>query len=542
MVAGAFLGAAPGRWTRVSGEGYEVVTDAGAAAAERVGNRVARMRELLGAPVKLLPLRVVLTGSQSLFASLRPAIGVAGFYQSSANEDWVVVRWGREDSERAVSHELVHAFMEHNGPRRPLWLEEGLAEFYSTARLTDREWIIGEPIPSHARLLSGAGWLEAGRFFGITPDSPLRDESTRSGIFYAQSWAVVHFLLTSPQVRARSPEFFSLLADGKGIASAAQTALRLTPEQLVVAARNATRSGRFPVATIAPRIVSPEQSKAEALTESDAADLLARLAMAAGHPEVAAGSKTSAELRGLQALTRNDRSEAERLFREAIAEKSAGPVAYFELAMLLRDARREPDEARRLLRETLRLNPNHAEAHFILGLIAAAAGDREEAIGQYQNAARILPRQATFWHALALELERAGRTAEASHAAQRCLMAARNKTEREMAEGLDHLVHSTNEPGFTRKPDVTTPESWKGLQGDRSAEGVLVHLDCAADPPLARIQTGKDELKLRLARPDQIRITGTGAVRHTLACGEQRLPVRIRYQSGSNELAAIEFR
>jgi hypothetical protein len=139
---------------------------------------------------------VVLVASENLFAALRPSATVGGFFQSSANEDWIVVHWGRPDSERALSHELVHAFLEHAGPRRPLWLEEGLAEFYSTAQFDSKGWTIGRAIDPHVRLLNQSPWLGEREFFEARPDSALREEGSRITRFYAQSWAVVHYLLS----------------------------------------------------------------------------------------------------------------------------------------------------------------------------------------------------------------------------------------------------------------------------------------------------------------------------------------------------------
>ncbi len=533
---------AESRWTAIRGDGYELMTDAGASDAAKMAHRVVQMRQLLGGSTKVLPLRIVLVGTESLFGALRPSATVGGFYQSSADEDWIVVRWGRGDSERAMSHEMVHAFLEHSGPRRPLWLEEGLAEFYSTAALDARGWTIGRPIDVHVRNLNQKAWLGEREFFEAAPDSAMREEGSRIGRFYAQSWAVVHYLLTAPGVREKSADLFARMGDGVPFARACEAVLGMRQGLLLEAARRAVERGQFRTARLAAEAGGRVPAAVE-LSGEEAGEFLVRLALAAGRPEVAAQYARQPAQRGMLALGAGRREEALRLLEEAVRTGSTDPAPYFELAMLLRESGGDQDRVAALLRSAIERNPNHAEAHFLLGLRAAARGDNEGAIDYYQRAAQILPRQATFWHSLALALERTGRAAEASHAAMRCRLAARNAAERQMAAGIERLVREPGVPAAAaRKPEVQVPQSWQGLRGNASAEGELVAFDCGATPPTARVRAAGETLALRVVRPNSIRITGTGGVQHTLACGEQKTAVRVEYSRESMELTAIEFR
>ncbi len=530
------------RWTAVRGEGYSVITDAGAPTAQKMAHRLEQMRGLLGGSTKLLPLRVVLLASDSLFSGLRPSDTSGGFYQSSADEDWIVVRWGRPDSERAMSHELVHAFLEHSGPRRPLWLEEGLAEFYSTALQESKHWIIGKPIENHVRVLNQNTWFGEREFFEARHDSPLRDESSRVGRFYAQSWAIVHYLLTTPGIREKTPALFTALGDGVPFARACEAVLGQRQGLLIEFARRAVERARFQTARIGADPATGPAPPAGVLSSEEADSMLVSLALAAGRPGMASKAARSPAQRGLLALRLGNIPEAEKLLAEAVGDGSPDAAPYFELAMLLREGKREPDRVAALLRQAIDRNPNHAEAHFILGLRAAAAGDNEGAIDCYQRAAQILPRQANFWHALALTLERANRLPEAGHAAMRCRLAARNPAEREMAAAIERLVSEPVLAAPAKKPAVQIPESWQGLRGDASADGDLVEFDCTAKPPIVKIASANGQLALRVEKPSAIRITGTGSIQHTLACGPQRLSVRVEFLRQTKELTAIDFR
>lgn len=536
----AALQAGGRRWLRVAGTGYELISDAGPASATRAAERVERMQSLLGERSRVLPLRVVITTS-GLFRELRPDGSASAFYQSGAEADWVVVQWGAPDSERALAHEMVHASLEHSAARRPLWLEEGLAEFYSTASRDGESWRIGQPINEHVRLLSNNEWIDANTLFGLQHDSPLRDERRRVGPFYAQGWAVVHYLLTAQNLRQKTVGFFEALGEGVPIGTACRERLGMSPEDLMGRARTATLARNFATAAVAGQRSPTARSPIETLTEEQASEQLLLLALAVGRPAVAAKLSMSAGpvARGLLALSQGERQNAERLFSEAVDAESSAATPYFELAMLLREERRDPARVDQLLRQALQRQPNLAEAQFLLGLAASARQDHESAIGYFQSAVQILPRHANFWHALSVELHRAGRIPEAHHAAQRCRTAARNQPEREMAAALEGLF--ATKTASVSKVGVHVPESWKGLRGNAFASGAFLYFDCETSPPQFRLTTPEGELRLKVARPGEIKIEGGNRLRHTFTCGEQSGAVHVQYLKETGELTAVEF-
>ena len=347
--------------------------------------------------------------------------------------------------------------------------------------------------------------------------------------------------MTTPGVREKTPALFTALGDGVPFARACEAALGQRQGVLLESARRAVELARFQTARIAADPASRSAPPPAALSAEEADALLVSLALAVGRPGLAEKAARSPAQRGLLALRYGDFPEAEKLLAAAVANGNPDAAPYFELAMLLREDKREPERVAALLRQVIERNPNHAEAHFILGLRAAAAGDDEGAIDYYQKAALILPRQANFWHALALALERTNRLPEASHAAMRCRLAARNATEREMAAAIERLV---KEPtlALSKKPAEQVPESWQGLRGDATAEGELIDFNCDAKPPIARVTTAGGSLALRVEKPNAIRITGTGTIQHTLVCGPQQTAVLIEYARETNELTAIEFK
>jgi len=66
--------------------------------------------------------------------------------------------------------------------------------------------------------------------------------------------------------------------------------------------------------------------------------------------------------------------------------------------MLVRDTGGARPRVIENLKKAVELNPNYAEANFLLGVMASGDGRHEEAVEYLRRATAILPRQANFWH------------------------------------------------------------------------------------------------------------------------------------------------
>ncbi len=527
------LDAAQGRagaeylFLRLSTETLEVISDAGEPQARRALGRMQQMERLLGQ--RKTHLRAYVFKDDRFFGDLRPVPTAQGFYQSAAERDYLAVIAGPEDL-RALSHEFVHASLEHTTARRPVWLEEGVAEFYSTVALEKDRWVVGRPVANHVRVLGQVDWLSPRELFRIGKDSAVYNEGNRVGVFYAQSWAVVHFLYTQPGYRERIAAFAELLDEGVPAEEACLRAFRRSAREVLEEARQRLLRGHFPVAELEGEALEAPLVRVSSVGE----EVVAELALARGKIALARrlyqrqGSSTAL---GLLALGQGDAGSAGRYFDQAVAEGVSESTPYFEAAMLRRDAK-QPFEP--LLRQAVERNPRHAEAWFLLGLEAAKREQWEDAVEAYQKATAILPRQANFWHGMALALRRAGRSAEASRAALQCKMAAGNAAEREMAAALMALVSAPPARLAVRGPAVIIPDSWEGLQGDAVSDGVLEELACG-DPVVMKVAAVGE---LRVLRPKEIRITGGST---ELACGLQQRKVRVGYIQATREVVSVEF-
>jgi tetratricopeptide (TPR) repeat protein len=432
-------GAASGgqKWIRIESKHFEVISDSGAGPARQVLERFEVARRVFldapGAPAVMPPVRVFVFRSERNYEPFRLGPTVQAFFQSGPERDWVVIRYAGAETDRIAVHEYVHALLNRSQVKLPRWLEEGTAELYSTVAIAGRKIIVGIQIPTHIQVLHQAQWLDAAQLFEATKESPYYNEASKSGIFYAQSWALAHMLNLGAGYRSAMPSFVQNLADGIPAASAFRAAFGKSLDDAIADLRGYVATGMRPAGLGAPPGDDPEPAntpesfgEAEALAER--AELL--LLMQRNDQALALYRELSRRFPdapdtaiGLAILALRERrfDDARDLFRKAIDRGSRDASAYFEYAMLLRETGAPRDEVDAMLRRTVEVSPDHAEAHFILGVRAGESGNTGESIAHLEKAVEIQPRQALLWQELAEEYLKANRTAEAQVAVRRAL-------------------------------------------------------------------------------------------------------------------------
>jgi hypothetical protein len=97
----------------------------------------------------------------------------------------------RSPIEKTAMHELVHDLLRQTEQVPPLWIEEGLAEYFSNGEVRDDKLTAGATIRSHAALLRRKLPLALEDMFEVRAESDM----AMTPVFYAQSWAAVDWLM-----------------------------------------------------------------------------------------------------------------------------------------------------------------------------------------------------------------------------------------------------------------------------------------------------------------------------------------------------------
>ena len=115
------------------------------------------------------------------------------FFVESDTRLTVYAYWGDRVAED-LRHEVAHGYLHAIVPRLPLWLDEGLAEYFEVPRGLGG---VNRPHVDQLAVEVGRGWQP-----NLERLERLRETGEMTQSDYAESWAWVHFLLeTTPERR-----------------------------------------------------------------------------------------------------------------------------------------------------------------------------------------------------------------------------------------------------------------------------------------------------------------------------------------------------
>lgn len=249
-------------WRRADSQHFIVYSDGSERNLREYTAKLERFDALLAsrfggqpAEIRRLPVYLVSDGQALRVAVPGLPAGIAGYYSTSENDIFAVLARGENDD--LLLHEYSHHVMARNGdPRYPGWLSEGFAEYFATATVTEGgQATLGLPNPARLRALQQGRWLpmdvllRADGSFGI-------DSEVGRGMYYAQSWALTHWLLADAgRVRALSA-YVAAIHAGQEPVAAWQATFAMTPDQLATQLRAYTR-GRLSYAKLDMPPITP---------------------------------------------------------------------------------------------------------------------------------------------------------------------------------------------------------------------------------------------------------------------------------------------
>ena len=157
VVAG--LAQAEPKWVKLRSANFELYTSAGERAGRRTIQQFERTRSFFQQAMQLeesnsKPVRIVLFRSKKEYSPYRPGEVADAYYLSTRDADLIVLVAGSELS--VAIHEYVHLLVRHSGLRLPLWINEGLADLYSSLRQVGGRVVVGHgPSGAYRNLTSG---------------------------------------------------------------------------------------------------------------------------------------------------------------------------------------------------------------------------------------------------------------------------------------------------------------------------------------------------------------------------------------------------
>ncbi len=153
-----------------------------------------------------------------------------GFYIPRAGGSLAIIpevkagRYETSQSEQTLLHEYAHHFLLSSSARAyPLWLSEGFAEFYGTAKFGGNG-SVGVGLSSENRAYELALAKDVPIELLLDTNAYQANKSKRYDSFYGQSWALYHFLHFSVERKGQMDAYLAKMGQGKSEMEAAREA------------------------------------------------------------------------------------------------------------------------------------------------------------------------------------------------------------------------------------------------------------------------------------------------------------------------------
>ncbi len=166
------------------------------------------------------PLRIYAFQSRAEYATVRLSRGTFGHCIRGHHSDYIVLEDIQPQHQQAAIHELAHVAFSRAGYHLPVWLNEGLADVYSTFSVTEGHATIGSVLAARAKALNHESWLDLASVIYLTNEQRLFQEGSKVAIFYGESWALTHMLMFSPRYAPAFPIFLRAVSDGQPVIEA----------------------------------------------------------------------------------------------------------------------------------------------------------------------------------------------------------------------------------------------------------------------------------------------------------------------------------
>lgn len=411
-------------WTEVTTPHFSIMSDDGEKAALRVADQFERIRLLYSHSLnnKLRvdpgsPILVIAVKNEKLLSEIIPEywarkgdVHPAGLFVPGPEKNYIALRTdvSGEVHYLPVYHEYVHLIVELNFQHFPLWLDEGVADFFGNAKLVPGGGIFGQLNSSYLNLLTNAKLLPLDTLFRVDHRSPHYNEASKAKIFYAESWALVHYMMTDP-VKSQANligKYINALEHGGDPVESARTLFgdladlqdklrtyvsRTEYKQYFVAVSDSAIATNYKVRTL---------SSADAEGRLGDFDLF-RGQLGLARPKIEEAMRLDSTLpgplesMGLLLLREQKPIEAQAYFSRAVALNSNSALANFFQGTLLLDSgddEKTTSEAQQLLEKAVTLNPLLGPAWESLGkLYSRDPGTLDKALIAARNAVEAMP-------------------------------------------------------------------------------------------------------------------------------------------------------
>ncbi len=436
-----------------------------------------------------VPTTVIIFRDQASFHPFKPLYqgrpaNLSGYFQPGDDVNYIAIALDptEPDPYGTAFHEYVHLHLNNNIPGAPLWLNEGLAELYESLQFSGNNAILGAPMYPFLSFLRGDRLIPLKTFFSIDTRSPHYNEADKSGIFYGQSWALVHYLMLGNRERPEQfKRFLQQISSGEDTAKAIERVYGVSVEMLEQELRSYVSQPNLAALNIATPDTPQSYGSFTAmqrstLSEGEANFYLGDLLLHSGRDKDAElYLKQAVELDpgftppyaslGMLYVRQRRYAEAKKYLQKATSSPQNYLVHYLHAYVLSREtvsadgrvSGYSPETAammRAQLQRAMKLAPDYAPAPYLLAFVDLVTNERlEEAVEMAQKARHLAPERTSYALLLAQIYVRRSEVAAAQQILDPLTRDSNEAVRTEAKELLESL--SQARPGTSRPPSVS---------------------------------------------------------------------------------------
>lgn len=413
-------------WVEVRSPHFTVSSNAGEKEARRIANQFEEIRSVFQTAFTSIrvdfgkPLIIIAVKNEDSLKILLPdyyltkdRMRPAGMYLPRFDRNFALVRTdvsgSGENPYHSLYHEYTHGVMALNFPVMPTWLNEGLAEFYGNTTVDSGEIGIGRISKMQLTVLQRSPFIPIQTLMNVDSRSPLYNERDRVGMFYAESWALVHYLMLDPDARKNQilVHFLKVLADTNDSEEAARQTfgdLKKFGDRL----EGYTRQSAFYYERMKPQThFSDKDYAARPVSPAEVLALEADFLEHAGHGKDAKTMLKEAieqqptlgfaySTLGMYDFQQHDNEAAQKEFEQALQLDPGDFRSYYYLADILLRTKGYGEESTpqiiKHLENLVKINPDFAPAHAFLSVAYRQQKEaREKALAAAIQAAKLDP-------------------------------------------------------------------------------------------------------------------------------------------------------
>jgi tetratricopeptide (TPR) repeat protein len=466
-------------WLSVRSKHFLLVGNAGEKDIRKVGVRLEQFRDVFSRLFtrskanSSIPITVIVFKNDGAFKPFKPLYqgkpaAISGYFQSGEDVNYILMTSElRENNPYAVIfHEYVHALTSDNSRPLPSWLSEGIAEYYSSFEVegNNKKVWLGKVIANHVLYLREQPFLPLQRLFAVDHGSLEYNERDRKGVFYAQSWALVHYLSLGNDGKRRPQliQFINALAGGAPIDDSFKQIFQTDYATLEKELKDYIGRNSYPVQTVTfnEKLSFDADMQTTPLSEAETqyylGDALCRIQRHNEGEEylkraIALDPKLAPAFAslGISNLRRKQYAESRQYLEQAVAANSQNHLAHYYYAYALyRELFGEgqlvtslPKDKVEMIKAALdsaiQLAPDFPESYNLLGFTHLATGENlDTGVNAVRKAMAIAPGREDYALTLAQLYLRQERFAEARQVVEPLACGATGAEIRSRAESL----------------------------------------------------------------------------------------------------------